>query len=295
MGLDLVDRTVGLIGLGQMGSGIAANLLRAGYDLLGYDLRSEALDRLTAMGGRNARDAPDLVARSHVVLTCVEGKDAIRLADEVLLQEARPGQVFVDHSTIPVPQAQRIGQAFVARGCGYLDAPISGGKEGAAAGTLRVFVGGDRALADALWPLFEAIGNPDKIVYCGPIGMGQAAKVVQQLTHRFPDVARMEVMAFGLLAGLDLETVRRALDVDPSSDEPYARLYRAVRDGETDNLSGLFSEWAYYLEAADAMGFEMPMLRAMYEFCEDGPETGLDPLGRPQPSIWNELLRQRKS
>jgi 3-hydroxyisobutyrate dehydrogenase-like beta-hydroxyacid dehydrogenase len=154
-----------------------------------------------------------------------------------------------------------------------------------------VFVGGDKATAEQCWPLFETIGDPDKVVYCGPMGMGQVAKVVQQLTGRFPDVARLEVMMFGLRAGLDLEILMRALDVSLDSGDPYARLCRAVQSGEIENLSFEFAEWAYYLEEARAQGFRMPMLEAMYEFCKYGEKITADALRRPEPSIWNELMK----
>jgi 3-hydroxyisobutyrate dehydrogenase-like beta-hydroxyacid dehydrogenase len=180
----LDQSTIGIIGLGQMGGGIAANLVRAGYPLLGYDLKAEAVERLVEAGGRAAGSGEQIVAESDIVLTSVEGQDAIALADGVLLPNARPGQTFIDHSTVPPPETRRIGQAFLDRGAQYLDAPVSGGRGGAAAGTLRVFAGGDRATAERCWPLFEAIGNPEKVVYCGAIGQGQVAKVVQQLTSR---------------------------------------------------------------------------------------------------------------
>jgi len=209
----------------------------------------------------------------------------------MLLLNARPGQIFIDHSTVPAPETRRIGQALLEKGCKYLDAPISGGKGGAATGTLRIFIGGDKATADYCWLLFEAIGNIEKIVYCGPIGMGQVAKVVQQLTARFPDVARLEVMAFGLLAGLELDILMRALGVSGDSDEPYARFYRAIKNGNIENLSFEYAEWGYYLEEARAKGFRMPMLESMYEFCKDGEKTTSDALRRPEPSIWNELMK----
>ncbi len=289
--MTLKECTIGAIGLGQMGGGIAANLVSAGYSVIGYDLKADAVHRLVEAGGRSAESGEEIVARCDIILTCVEGRDSIQLADNVLLPNARPGQIFIDHSTVPAPETRRIGQAFVEKDCRYLDAPVSGGGKGAATGTLRVFVGGDKATAEKCWPLFDAIGNSEKIVYCGPTGMGQVAKVVQQLTDRFPDVARMEVMMFGLRAGLDLETVMRALDVPPDSEDPYTRLYRAIKSGRTDDLSALFSEWAYYLEEAKAKGFRMPMLEAMYEFCKDGGKTSIDPVGRPMPSIWNELMK----
>jgi 3-hydroxyisobutyrate dehydrogenase-like beta-hydroxyacid dehydrogenase len=74
---------------------------------------------------------------------------------------------FIEHSTIPVPDAKRIAKAYRAQGSDYLDAAISGGQSGAASGTLRMFIGGKRETADRCWPLFETAGNPEKIVYCG--------------------------------------------------------------------------------------------------------------------------------
>ena len=289
--MKIKDNSIGIIGLGHMGSGIAANLVRAGYSITGYDLKADAVQRLVEAGGRSAKSSEELVNSCDVVLTCVEGRDSIRIADDVLLPNARAGQIFIDHSTVTVPETRRIGQAFIERGARYLDAPISGGSGGAESGTLRIFVGGDRATADQCWPLFEVIGNIDKVVYCGDTGMGQAAKVVQQLTTRFTNVARLEVMTFGLRAGLDLETVMRALDVSPDSGDPYANLYRAIQSGRAEKLSFEYAEWGYYLEAAKSMGFRIPMLEAMYEFCKDAEKTTVDALNRPEPSIWNELMK----
>ena len=287
--MSLKECSIGIIGLGQMGSGISANLARARYSIMGYDLKVDAVRELVDAGGQAAESSEDIVARCDIILTCVEGRDSIRLADE-LIPKARPGQIFIDHSTVSVPETCRIGQAFAEAGCKYLDAPISGGKGGAAAGMLRIFVGGDKATADQCWPLFHVAGNPDKVVYCGPTGMGQAAKVVQQLTTRFPDVARLEVMAFGLRSGLDLDTLMRALDISPDSRDPYARLCRAVQSGDIGKFSFEYAEWGYYLDAIKAQGFRLPMLEAMYEFCREAEKTTADALQRPEPSIWNELM-----
>jgi len=285
------QKKIGVIGLGQMGGGIAANLIEAGYSIAGYDPKPDAMERFVSAGGRPADSAEAIVDECDTVLTSLEGKIYVSIADNILLPKARRGQTFIDHSTVPCPQARRIGQAFVAKGCRYLDAPVSGGGQGASAGTLRIFVGGDATTAEDCRQLFEVAGNPEKVVYCGPVGMGQAAKVVQQLTHRFPDVARMEVMAFGLRAGLDLDIVMKALDVSPEADDPYARLCAAVRNHRTAALSGLFSEWPYYLEEVKARGFRLPMLEAMYDFCKDAETTATDPVGRTMPSVWNELMR----
>jgi 3-hydroxyisobutyrate dehydrogenase-like beta-hydroxyacid dehydrogenase len=289
--MQITEYKTGIIGLGQMGSGIAANLVGAGYRVMGFDLKPDAIQKLVAVGGQSAESGNEILDSCDIILTCVEGRDSIKLADTLLLPNARPEQIFIDHSTVPIPETRRIGEGFARVGSKYLDAPISGGRSGAESGTLRIFVGGDKAIAHKCWPLFEAIGNIDKVVYCGPTGMGQTAKVVQQLKSRWPDVARIEVMAFGLRAGLDLEIVMRALDVPQDSGDPYARFYKAIKNGNIGDISFEFAEWGYYLEAAKALGFRMPMLEAMYEFCKDAEKTTHDPLKRPEPSIWNELMK----
>jgi 3-hydroxyisobutyrate dehydrogenase-like beta-hydroxyacid dehydrogenase len=284
------DCAIGVIGLGQMGSGIAANLAKAGFAVTGHDLQRERVERLVEVGGQAAASHEALVEHCDVVLSVVEGHVAIHLSDMLFLPKARPGQIVIDHSTVPAPETRRIGQAFIAKGARYLDAPISGGKVGAAAGTLRIFVGGDKATADECWPLFEAMGNPDKIVYCGPIGMGQVAKVVQQLTLRLPNLARLEVMMFGLRAGLDESLLFRALDVDPDSNDPYAVLYRAIKTGTIDQISPLVPEWPYYFAECEVQGFHMPILEGLYEVLKDAPKTVLDTVFRPEPSVWTELM-----
>jgi 3-hydroxyisobutyrate dehydrogenase-like beta-hydroxyacid dehydrogenase len=278
-----------------MGSGISANLVRAGYTIIGYDKKNSALSKLVDIGGRSAENADEIVKNCDIILTCVEGRDSINLADTILIPKSRRGQIYIDHSTVPAPQTRRIGQSFIEKGCKYLDAPISGGRAGAESGSLRIFVGGEKETFEQCLEIFQVIGNPEKIVYCGPIGMGQVAKVVQQLTKRFPDVARLEVMVFGLLSGLDAETLLRALDVNPDSDDPYAWLYRCLKDGSIGDLSFEYAEWEYYLEEVKSKGFRMPMLEAMFEFCKNAEKTTFDPLGRPEPSIWNELMKKKMS
>lgn len=293
--MDLMKSKIGIIGLGQMGSGISANLVKAGYNITGFDLKADAIKRLTDIGGYASNSAGEIVVNCDVVLVCVEGRDAIKIFDNIILPNARNGQIFIDHSTVPAPETRRIGQALVDKGCQYLDAPISGGSEGASKGTLRIFVGGDKATFDKCLELFKIIGNPEKIVYCGKIGMGQIGKVVQQLTTRFPNLARLEVMVFGLRAGLDLETVMRALDVEPNSSDPYAWLYRNIKSGEIEKLSFEYAEWDYYLQEVRASGFYMPMLEAMFEFCKDAEKSTFDALRRPEPSIWNELMKRHRN
>jgi hypothetical protein len=99
------------------------------------------------------------------------------------------------------------------------------------------------------------------------------------------------VMAFGLRNGLDKARLMQALDVDPDSDDRYAMLYRHIEAEEKEILGGLISEWHYFLEQVHAAGMRMPMLEALYAFAKDGEPASLDPVGRPMPSIWDELMK----
>jgi len=284
------DHKVGFIGLGKMGSGIAANLLKAGFKVRGFDLNEQAVQGFVDKGGVAVGNLRELLSSCNVISTCLLGRVSVPVADKKLIPIAGPGKVFIEHSTIPVPDSKRIGKAYREKGAEYLDAAISGGTIGATSGTLRLFIGGDRETAERCRPLFEAAGNPEKIVYCGEVGAGQAAKVVQQMTHRFPDLARLEVIAFGVHSGLDKETIMGALDVSPGSADRYAQLIEVLSNGDLESRSYEFAEWEFFLAQAQSEGFRMPMLEAMYEYCRNGAKTTADGAGRSEPSVWHELM-----
>ncbi len=282
--------TLGFIGLGQMGSRMARNLLKANYRLIGYDIRSEAVAECVQAGGEAGEDAADVVRRSDVVMTSLVAHVYKQVAQKALLPNTRSGHIFIDFSTVPAPDTRRFAQAFADKGAVALDVPVSGWITGAESGQLSMFVGGDKATADRCWPLFEVLGDPWRIIYGGAAGMGQVLKVVQQLKHRLLDAARLEVLAFGVRAGLDLQLVLRAFDVDPESDDGYAKLYRMIAAGDGDELGCLFGEWPYYLAEARERNFPLPMLESLYRFCEPGPRVNKDGQGRPGPSVWRELM-----
>lgn len=285
---------VGFIGLGKMGSRMAANLLKAGYPLLGHDLREEAREEIESAGGRAAGSPREVVAECDIVLTCLVSHAYLELADEVLVPEARTGQVFVDHGTCPAPEARRLHGAFRERGAEYFDAPISGGTSGAESGRLILFVGADEERAKGLRPMLEVVGNPERIVYGGSPGTGQVMKVMNQLQHRLLDIARLEVMSFGVNCGLSLEKVLEVFGVDTGGEDGYARLYRRIEAGGIDDLSTVFGEWPYYLAEAEERGFRMPMLEGMHEFLEARERVTVDGQGRPGPSVWRELTAGAK-
>jgi 3-hydroxyisobutyrate dehydrogenase-like beta-hydroxyacid dehydrogenase len=289
--MDIKSKAIGIIGLGQMGGGMAVNLAKAGYKINGYDLKPEACERLQKSGGSISQSTEALVKGCEVIITCLEGKTAIKVAETTVIPYIGKRQIYIDSSTMAAPDARRIAEAVSVQGAEFLDAPVSGGYKGAEAGALRIFVGGNQAVYETCLPLFQVAGNPEKVHYYGPAGMGQVAKVVQQLTTRWPDVARMEVMSFGIRAGLDMDQVLLALDVDPDSEDPYARLAKAIKEGQADHIGTIFSEWKYFLAEAEAQEFKMPMLEAMYNHCRGGEKRHRDVVSRDMPSVWHELMK----
>jgi 3-hydroxyisobutyrate dehydrogenase-like beta-hydroxyacid dehydrogenase len=290
----LSDTTpIGFIGLGAMGGRMSRNLVKAGYRVSGYDIRPEAVEVLVKAGGKAGANAADVVRRSEIVLTSLVSHVLLHVAEEALLPNAHAGQVFLDHSTIPAPEARRLAGAFAVKGAVYLDAPVSGWITGAESGMLTIFAGGDEQAVRGIWPLLEVLGDPQRIFYAGAAGQGQVMKVVQQLKSRILDMARLEVMAFGIRDGLSWEQVLAALNVTADSEDGYAQLYRTIQAGKGDTLGILFGEWPYYLAEAAERGIPMPILSACYEFFRHGEVVTHDEQGRAGPSLWRELITRQ--
>jgi 3-hydroxyisobutyrate dehydrogenase-like beta-hydroxyacid dehydrogenase len=134
------------------------------------------------------------------------------------------------------------------------------------------------------------MADPRQIIYCGPAGQGQVGKVVQQLKQRLVDAASMEVIAFGVRAGLGLDVVGDILMARADGADNYSKLLRTIETGRHEGLGCMFGEWTYYLEEAKAQGIPMPMLESLHAFCQTGVMSSRDEQGRPQPSVWHELL-----
>lgn len=293
--MDIRKCQLGMIGLGQMGLGMSRNLIARGFRVMGYDLRPEANEKLTALGGTAADSAEEVMRRCDIPMTSLVSPVLLELGRTVIVPHARPGQIFIDFSTVPAPRTRELAALLAEKGVPALDAPVTGGQDGAERGTLRVFVGGEESAYRACLPVFEAISRADGVTYGGPAGMGQVLKVVQQLKNRITDAVRLETIAFGVRAGLSFDQVRRALDVSPGDGDPYERLIHAIEAGEGDTLSCLNTEWGYYLEEARERGIPMPALRSLHEFCKPGRHVTCDTQGRTGPSLWRELLERSTS
>ena len=203
---------VGFIGLGLMGMPMARNVLKAGYQLTVYNRTPARAQPLVAEGARQAATPAELAQGSEVVVTIVTDSpdvQAVVEGDHGLLGGASPGMTWIDMSTISPDVTRRLGAAAAARGLETLDAPVSGGPPGAAAGTLSIMVGGKQEVFDACLPLLETMGKT--IVRVGDLGSGQVTKACNQIVIAATLAGIAEALVVGAKAGVDPALIREAL------------------------------------------------------------------------------------
>jgi 3-hydroxyisobutyrate dehydrogenase/2-hydroxy-3-oxopropionate reductase len=198
---------VGVVGIGKMGRPIADRLIAAGHEVAVCSRSdSAAVHSLRDKGAAVSPSPRELAVRSDFVLTALPNEDSVRAVYMEMAEVATPGQLYADHSTVSPGLNRQCAETLRARGASFLDAPVSGGPAGAEAGTLTVMVGGDEATFQRALPVFEAFGA--KIRLCGPVGAGQAIKLVNQYLVAVHTLAASEAAAFAVQLGADLATVQ---------------------------------------------------------------------------------------
>jgi len=196
---------IAFIGLGNMGGGMAANLAKAGHDVVAFDLSEEALARAEGRGCRRAASAADAVADAEAVITMLPAGKHVRTVYEAeVIGSAPTSAVLIDCSTIDVATAREENEK--ARAAGYLmvDAPVSGGIAAAEGGTLTFMVGGTDEAFKRAQPLLEKMGKA--VIHAGGPGAGQAAKICNNMLLGASMVATCETFAMAQKLGLDLQT-----------------------------------------------------------------------------------------
>lgn len=196
---------IGYIGLGVMGSAMAENLLKAGFELIVWNRTPSKADAFKAIGATVA-DSPAAVARlSEVVcinVTDTPDVESVLFGADGIASAARPGLIIIDHSTIRPDKAREFAGRLAAQSVTMLDAPVSGGDVGARNGTLSIMVGGDAGAFETCMPIFNAVGK--RIVRLGDAGAGQVCKACNQIAVLTTLAGVCEALAFGATQGVDL-------------------------------------------------------------------------------------------
>ena len=205
---------IGWVGTGVMGRWMCQHAMGKGYAATVFNRSPEKAQPLVELGAKLARSPQEVAAASDVVFAIVGFPKDVRevfLGGDGLLAGAKPGAVLVDMTTSEPGLAKEIAAACEAKGMHALDAPVSGGDVGAKNAALSIMIGGDRAVAAAVTPLFEAMGKT--IVHQGGPGAGQHTKMVNQILIASNMIAVCEGLLYGYKAGLDLETVFKSVSV----------------------------------------------------------------------------------
>ena len=205
-------KRVGFAGLGTMGSAMAANLVRAGFSLTVWNRTPGRAEALLALGAAEAGSPRDLARDSEVVVTCLTDSPQVGevlFGPDGLAEGFAPGSLLIDCSTISPASARDFGARLGARGVAMLDAPVSGGSEGAVAGTLTIMVGGEPADLERARDVLSAMGRT--ITHLGPLGSGQVTKAVNQVILCGTYLGVAEGIVLAMKAGMDTERLVNAL------------------------------------------------------------------------------------
>lgn len=200
--------TVGFIGLGNMGGPVAGHIQRAGYPMIVYDLRAQALRPFIDRGAAVARTAAELAERSDVVITALplpNDVEAVACGRGGVLDGIKAGSIYIDISTSPPSLIRGLESGFRARGAFVLDAPVASGQPGAARGIHEVMVGGEPEVFERAKPILAAFG--DQVLYAGPLGAGSICKLVHQMINSTLSQAIAEGLTLGVKAGVATEAL----------------------------------------------------------------------------------------
>jgi len=205
-------RRIGFIGLGLMGTPMAKNLLKAGYDLKVHDINRKAVDEAVGLGAKGDLSPKEVAASAEAIFLSLPGDSEVEeviLGKGGILEAERPGSVVVDMSTISPLTAKRMAEALQKHGMEMLDAPVSGGQEGAREGSLTIMVGGKSEVFERMHPVLQKLGK--NVTHIGGHGAGQVAKAANQIIVGLTIEAVAEALVFASKAGVDPEKVRKAL------------------------------------------------------------------------------------
>ncbi|NEQ32806.1 MAG: NAD(P)-dependent oxidoreductase [Leptolyngbya sp. SIO4C5] len=265
---------VAFIGLGTMGKPMALNLLQAGHQVTVHNRTRDREDPLVVAGARRAESPQAAAAGAEVIITCVSETadvEAVLVGDGGVIYGAAAGAIAVDMSTISPTVTRQLAAQLGQQGIRMVDAPVSGGSEGAQQGTLSIMVGGEVADVEQVRPLLAAMGKT--ITHVGPIGSGQLTKAINQVIVAGTYWAVAEGMAVGLKAGLDMGKVVQA--VGGGAAGSWGLTHRSGNMIENEYPLGFRvrlhrKDLLIALEAARELGVTLPMTAYVEQI-----ETGL--------------------
>ena len=274
-----MNERVGFVGLGIMGQGMARNLLKAGYSVRVWNRTSSRMDPLIEAGAAAGASPADVAANCDIIAVCVSDTpdvEEVILGESGILSGVQAGALVIDFSTISPQATIDIANRLSAKGVKMLDAPVSGGSEGAANGTLSIMIGGDEDQVERARGLFEAMGNT--ITHVGKQGAGQTVKLVNQILVVGNCLAMCEALIFAQAGGVDLERCLNAVTGGAAGSWMLANrgpqiIDRDWRPGFTINLQQ--KDVRLIMQEADALGVPVLLSGQVFSLYRTLQQAGL--------------------
>lgn len=271
---------IAFIGLGAMGAPMAQNLVAAHEHVTVFNRTSERIDPLIAAGAHAADSPRAAAAAADVVCTCVSHPEALRavlFGSDGALEGAAPGTLFVDFSTVDPETSRTIEQACRAVACAFVEAPVSGGVGGAAAGTLTIMVGGEDDAYERALPVLDVVGK--QITHVGPVGAGSTIKLINQMLVGINLAGVLEAFILGRLAGIEPDTLYQLLSQSSGNSRMLNRalpgnlLPRTFQPGFS--LALLLKDLNLALGLGEDLAVALPMTNAARAIFREGEAAGV--------------------
>jgi 3-hydroxyisobutyrate dehydrogenase-like beta-hydroxyacid dehydrogenase len=222
---------VGYIGVGAIGKLIAVNVLKGGYPLMVYDLQKDVLEEMSTLGARVAKSSKEVGEFADIVELSVQNDaqvEDVLIGKDGVLEGLKPGSIIVIHSTVNPETAVRMGEIAKTKGVAVVDAPISGGPEGAIAQTLLYMIGGDKEAVERCRPVFGTSGTT--LAHMGPLGAGSMMRIVHHVMLGLTRFAADEGMKLAQALGLDVAAVSKAVHGGEAQSHVVDRYLEKYRD-----------------------------------------------------------------
>ena len=275
---------VGFIGLGNIGKPMAETLVKKGFDVTVYDLRKESVEELTKLGATPAMSVNEVGKVADIVIIMVldatQAEDVI-LGEKGVLESAKKGSLILIGSTVDPIFCQRVARIAAEKEVGVLDTPVSGGVKGAEAASLTFMVGGEDDLLAKCRHVLEAMGK--NIFHLGGVGMGEAAKLANNIMSCTNYIGAGEAIALAVKAGIDLERFLEVARVSSGNSTSLHKFqnWRKRKVQEPDSLKLTYKDMWSALELGKRLGVRLPHLELLHHL-DIGDIIKQDPLERPK-------------
>ncbi len=274
-----MSERVGFVGLGIMGRGMAHNLLKAGFDVCVWNRTASRADALIEAGATKGDSPADVATQSDITIVCVSDTpdvEAVVLGESGIVHGVKAGDLVIDCSTISPQVTQQIAKTLAEQDVHMLDAPISGGSEGAANGTLSIMIGGEAEQVERAMPVFEAMGKT--ITHVGESGAGQTVKLVNQVLVVGNCLAMCEALLLAQAGGVDLKKAFDAVSKGAAGSWMFTN--RAPQIIERDWSPGFTidlqqKDVRLVLDAADELGVPVPGTSLIFNLYRTLEKRGL--------------------